>query len=138
MALDAEVPLALLDQRAAGKRVILITNSEWSYSQAMISYAFDRFLPAGMGWRDLFDLVIVGARKPAFFWESMPLFQVLDAEGRLIPSGPPPACAASSSVATRPWWRKCWGCPALRSSTSATTCTATCMSPRACGAGAPP
>lgn len=85
VALDPETPLALLDQRAAGKRVILITNSEWSYSQAMMSYAFDRFLPAGMGWRDLFDLVIVGARKPAFFWESMPLFQVLDAEGRLMP-----------------------------------------------------
>ncbi len=85
VALDPETPLALMDQRAAGKRVVLITNSEWSYTQAMMSYAFDRFLPVGLGWRDLFDLVIVSARKPAFFWESMPLFQVLDAEGRLMP-----------------------------------------------------
>lgn len=85
VALDPEVPLALLDQRAAGKLLLLITNSEWHYTQAMMAYAFDPFLPAGMTWRGLFDLVIVGARKPAFFQESMPLFQVLDDEGRLIP-----------------------------------------------------
>lgn len=85
VALDPEVPLALLDQRAAGKLLLLITNSEWHYTQAMMAYAFDRYLPSGMRWRDLFDLVIVGARKPAFFHESMPLFQVLDDEGRLIP-----------------------------------------------------
>ena len=42
--LDAEAALALLDQRHAGKKLMLITNSEWTYTSAMMSYAFDRYL----------------------------------------------------------------------------------------------
>ena len=65
--LDPDTPLALLDQRRAGKKILLITNSEWAYSSAMMSYAFDRYLPDDMTWRDLFDVIIVAARKPTFF-----------------------------------------------------------------------
>ncbi|HET6344565.1 MAG TPA: 5'-nucleotidase domain-containing protein, partial [Myxococcota bacterium] len=38
--LDPDTPLALLDQRNAGKKLLLITNSDWSYSRAMMSYVF--------------------------------------------------------------------------------------------------
>ncbi|MCA9566080.1 MAG: HAD-IG family 5'-nucleotidase, partial [Myxococcales bacterium] len=55
--LDEETPQTLLDQKDSGKRLLLITNSEWHYTQAMMEYCFDRFLPDGMGWRDLFELV---------------------------------------------------------------------------------
>ncbi|MFO0685458.1 MAG: HAD-IG family 5'-nucleotidase [Sandaracinus sp.] len=82
--LDPELPLALMDLQAAGKKLCVITNSEWSYTQAMMSHVFDRFLD-GRGWRSLFELVIVGARKPAFFTERMPAFDVIDEEGRLLP-----------------------------------------------------
>jgi len=84
--LDPELTLALLDQRQAGKKLLLITNSEWEYTRAMMSYAFDQFLAGGMTWRDLFDLVIVSARKPAFFWERAPVFQVVSDEGLLKPA----------------------------------------------------
>jgi len=83
--LDPETPLALLDQRRAGKKLLVITNSDWSYSSAMMSYAFDRFLPEGMTWRDLFDVIIVSARKPHFFSAKGPLFQVVSEEGLLKP-----------------------------------------------------
>lgn len=82
---DDELVLALEDLRHAGKKLLLITNSEWSYTKAMMSYCFDRAL-GGRSWRSLFDLVIVGARKPAFFSERMPAFEVVDDEGRLLPS----------------------------------------------------
>ncbi|MEM0962489.1 MAG: HAD-IG family 5'-nucleotidase [Bacteroidota bacterium] len=75
--LDPDVPLALLDQKRAGKKVLLITNSEWEYAAPMLTYAFDPFLPGEMTWRDLFDLSIVGARKPAFFSEGAPAFEVM-------------------------------------------------------------
>jgi 5'-nucleotidase len=84
--LDDESPLALLDQRHAGKKLMLITNSEWSYTVPMMSYAFDRFLPAGMGWRDLFDVVIVAARKPLFFTAEAPFFEVMSDDGLLRPA----------------------------------------------------
>jgi HAD superfamily 5'-nucleotidase-like hydrolase len=83
--LDPEAPLALLDQRAAGKRLMLITNSEWGYTAPIMSYAYDRFLPGGMAWRDLFDIIVVSARKPAFFTERGPFFEVVNEEGLLRP-----------------------------------------------------
>lgn len=81
--LDPETPLALLDQHYAGKKLMLITNSEWNYTSPMMTYCFDRFLPSGMKWRDLFDLVIVEARKPAFFMGLHPIFEVATEEGLL-------------------------------------------------------
>lgn len=83
--LDPEAPLALLDQKAAGKRLLLITNSEWGYTAPLMTYAFDRYLPDGMTWRDLFDLVIVSARKPSFFTERSPFFEVVSEDGLLRP-----------------------------------------------------
>ncbi|MCA9553766.1 MAG: HAD-IG family 5'-nucleotidase [Myxococcales bacterium] len=83
--LDAETPLALLDQHHAGKKLLLVTNSEWSYTSFMMSYAFDRFLE-GRTWRDLFDVVIVEARKPAFFTAQSPLFEVVNDDGLLRPA----------------------------------------------------
>ncbi|MFB6248587.1 MAG: HAD-IG family 5'-nucleotidase, partial [Salinibacter sp.] len=81
--LDPEMPLTLLDQKRAGKKVLLITNSEWDYARPMLEYAFDEFLPEGMTWRDLFDLSIVGARKPDFFSVRMPAFRVESEDGLL-------------------------------------------------------
>lgn len=87
--LDPEAALALMDQRAAGKKLMLITNSEWSFTRRMMAYAYDRFLPEGMTWRQLFDLIIVSARKPDFFTERAPFFEVVSEDGLLRPlSGP--------------------------------------------------
>ncbi|MEO5969001.1 MAG: HAD-IG family 5'-nucleotidase [Bdellovibrionia bacterium] len=84
--LEPEVPLALLDQHHAKKKLMLITNSEWSYTAPMMSYTFDRFLPKGMVWQDLFDLVIVAAGKPEFFTGHQALFEIATEDGLLRPS----------------------------------------------------
>ena len=93
--LDPELPLTLLDQLHAGKKLMLITNSDWNFSAAMMAYAFDRFLPEGLDWRSLFDLVIVGARKPDFFTQHAPFFEVVTGDGLLRPALGPlrPGCA---------------------------------------------
>ncbi len=87
--LDADAPRALLDQKRAGKKLLLITNSEWGYTDSMMRYAYGRFLPSGMTWRDLFDVVIVQARKPEFFMQRSPLFRVVTDEGLLVPTNGP-------------------------------------------------
>jgi HAD superfamily 5'-nucleotidase-like hydrolase len=76
--LDEELPVTLLELRAAGKKLLLITNSEWTYTTSMMSYSFDRFMPKGGTWRDLFEIVIVQARKPEFFSRSAPVFRLVD------------------------------------------------------------
>jgi HAD superfamily 5'-nucleotidase-like hydrolase len=82
---DPELPLTLLDQLHAGKKLLLITNSEWQYTREMMRYAFDPYLPKATSWRDLFDLVIVSARKPGFFSERSPVFRVVTDDGMLEP-----------------------------------------------------
>jgi HAD superfamily 5'-nucleotidase-like hydrolase len=81
---DSEVPLALLDQKHAGKRLFLLTNSDWPYTNAMMAHALEPHI--GMSWRKLFDLVIVGARKPEFFSSSAPFYEVVSDEGLLKPT----------------------------------------------------
>ena len=76
--IDPTVCETLLDQRDAGKKLLLITNSDWLYTRAVMQYAFDSFLPQGMTWRDLFDVVIVSARKPDFFSSRSPLLEIVD------------------------------------------------------------
>jgi hypothetical protein len=85
--LDPDLPQALLDLRAAGKKLFLATNSEWHYTEPMMRYAFDRYLPGG--WRSLFDLVTVQAKKPGFFEGHAPFERVDPATGATAPQEGP-------------------------------------------------
>jgi len=80
---DEETPPALLDQKKSGKKLLLISNSEWSYANPVLSHTFDPFLPKSVRWRDLFDIIIIGARKPHFFTFQMPVFEVVNDDGLL-------------------------------------------------------
>jgi HAD superfamily 5'-nucleotidase-like hydrolase len=83
--LDDDVAGTLLDQRAAGKKLLLVTNSDWAYTDPMMRWCFDRHVPSGT-WRDLFDVVVVAAAKPRFFAEDEPAFRVVDEDaGLLVP-----------------------------------------------------
>ncbi|MXW62103.1 MAG: HAD-IG family 5'-nucleotidase [Acidimicrobiaceae bacterium] len=82
--LDPETVPTLMDQRLAGKDLILITNSDWSYSQQIMNWCFNRFMPEGQTWRDLFDLIIVAANKPRFFSDVGPIYEVVDPERGLL------------------------------------------------------
>jgi 5'-nucleotidase len=80
---DPELALTLLDQKHAGKKLLLITNSDWVYSDHMMRFVLGPHLPGGMQWRDLFELVLVSARKPDFFSQRMPTFEVVSEDGLL-------------------------------------------------------
>jgi len=81
---DPELVPTLVDQRDAGKQLLLITNSDWSYTRHMMAWALDPYCPPGTTWRDLFDLVIVSADKPRFFAERSPIYRVVDEERSLL------------------------------------------------------
>ncbi len=82
--LDPEVVGTLQDQQAAGKKLVLITNSDWAYTAEMMPYAFDQFMASGQSWRDLFDVVIVSANKPRFFTNTDPIYRVVDEDRSLL------------------------------------------------------
>lgn len=86
--LDREAAMVLLDQKLASKRLVLITNNDWEYTRRMMSYAYDRYLPPGLTWRSLFDVVITNAQKPDFWTLRLPLWEVIDEERGLTHSTP--------------------------------------------------
>jgi HAD superfamily 5'-nucleotidase-like hydrolase len=81
---DPDTPRALIDQHRAGRRLMLISNAEWEYAREIMAFAFDPHLDGDTTWRDLFELVIVGARKPDFFSRDLPLFRVVDEDRGLL------------------------------------------------------
>jgi HAD superfamily 5'-nucleotidase-like hydrolase len=78
---DPELGLALLRLALGRRKLILLTNSEWSYADGICRYLFDQLLPGLESWRQLFDLVVVSSGKPHFFREQRDFVQ-LDQEGR--------------------------------------------------------
>ena len=82
--LDPHIISTLRDQRMAGKKLLLITNSGWDFTKQIMAYAFDRYCEPGETWRDLFDIVIVSASKPRFFAENSPIYRVVDEDQSLM------------------------------------------------------
>ena len=84
VARDPGLAEALHRFRSSGKRLFLLTNSEWTYTDPVMGYLLDGTLPAYPSWRNFFDVVIVSGTKPAFFTEDRP-FVELDAAGQPLP-----------------------------------------------------
>jgi 5'-nucleotidase len=65
--------------RSAGKRLFLLTNSRWKFTEKMMSYLLGDAMPEYPSFRHYFDVVVVAAQKPAFFQEQRPLLRRNDA-----------------------------------------------------------
>jgi HAD superfamily 5'-nucleotidase-like hydrolase len=87
VAKDRDLAPTLHKLRSAGKKLFLLTNSRWSYTEQMMSYLLDGEMGEYPHWRNYFDVVIVAATKPAFFQERRPLM-VRDGD-RLEPASSP-------------------------------------------------
>ncbi|SDE75840.1 HAD-IG family 5'-nucleotidase [Myxococcus virescens] len=84
--LDPELGPALHKLRSGGKRLFLLTNSAWDYTDAVMKYLLDGQLAEYPSWRNYFDVVVTSAGKPGFFTDSHPFLE-LDAsteEGRVV------------------------------------------------------
>jgi hypothetical protein len=73
---DPELAPTLHKLRSAGKRLFLLTNSTWDYTDPVMRFILDGALPAYPSWRSYFDIIVVGAAKPAFFTERHPLVEL--------------------------------------------------------------
>ena len=61
--------------RSAGKKLFLLTNSRWAYTDRMMRYLLHGALPEYASWRQYFDVVSVAAGKPTFFTEKRPFLE---------------------------------------------------------------
>jgi HAD superfamily 5'-nucleotidase-like hydrolase len=66
-----------------GKKIFLLTNSQYNYTDLLLKYAINPFLPEGERWQDLFEFVITFANKPRFFYDNLKFLSVNPQNGTL-------------------------------------------------------
>jgi len=59
-----------------GKKLWLITNSDYKYTKALLDYTINPYLKNHKSWMDLFEITITLASKPRFFTDKMPILKV--------------------------------------------------------------
>ena len=122
---DPELGPALHKLRSGGKKLFLLTNSLWDYTDAVMRYLLDGVLPEYPSWRNYFDAVVTGAAKPAFFTEQRPLLLLEPGRRAARARRSRWSGAGSTRAATSPIRAAAWASAATACSTSATTSTAT-------------
>ncbi|MBI4911938.1 MAG: HAD-IG family 5'-nucleotidase [Acidobacteria bacterium] len=83
---DPDLARALDRWKRAGKKLFVVSNSEWAFTEGVLSHLLDGQDPARPSWEDYFDLVVVSSRKPAFFTEE-PLPEALEGHPRAFSGG---------------------------------------------------
>jgi HAD superfamily 5'-nucleotidase-like hydrolase len=73
---DPDLAPTLHKFRSSGKRLFLLTNSAWDYTDPVMCYLLDGVLPAYPSWRNYFDVIIVSGAKPAFFTERNAFYEI--------------------------------------------------------------
>lgn len=76
---DPDLAPALHKLRSAGKKLFVLTNSYYPYTNAVMSYLLGDEDDAYEDWTAYFDWIICGSRKPGFFNGSEP-FWLIDRE----------------------------------------------------------
>lgn len=59
---DLRLPLLLDRMHENGKKVFLLTNSDYRYTEKVMTFLFDVPSAAGRPWKSYFDYIVVDAR----------------------------------------------------------------------------
>jgi len=78
-----ELPKLFNQMRKNGKKTFLLTNSDYYYTDKIMSYLFNVESADKKHWTSFFDFIVVDARKPLFFGEGTILRQVDTRTGAL-------------------------------------------------------
>lgn len=80
---EPEVAEGLERYKRHGKKIFILTNSDFHYTKALLEYAIDPFLKEHDSWMDLFDYTITSARKPRFFFDKLNFLKVNPKDGTM-------------------------------------------------------
>lgn len=59
-----------------GKKIFIVTNSDFAYTKLLLDYAITPFLEPGEHWQDVFEYVITLSDKPRFFYDKLRFLQI--------------------------------------------------------------
>lgn len=64
-----------------GKKLFVVTNSDFNYTKLLLDYTITPFVKEHKGWEDLFEIVITLASKPRFFIDNQRFLKIDPATG---------------------------------------------------------
>ena len=73
---DPELGPALHKLRSGGKKLFILTNSAWDYTDAVMRYLLDGVVAEYPSWKNYFDVVVTAASKPGFFSDAKPFLEI--------------------------------------------------------------
>lgn len=80
---DEAVVHGLERYKRHGKKLFVLTNSEFHYTKLLLDFAINPFLRDHKDWSELFDFVITAAQKPRFFFDKLPFLRVNPEDGTM-------------------------------------------------------
>ncbi len=66
----------LEELRLSGRKIFIVTNSLWDYTNVVMSFLLKPKVDQNKNWIDYFDIIITGSQKPNFFMAKSPLYEV--------------------------------------------------------------
>ncbi|TPV94056.1 MAG: HAD-IG family 5'-nucleotidase [Myxococcales bacterium FL481] len=73
---DPDLAPTLHKLRSAGKKLFLLTNSYYAYTQVVMGHLLNDQMAIYDDWSRYFDWVVVGSQKPSFFVANRPFLEV--------------------------------------------------------------
>jgi HAD superfamily 5'-nucleotidase-like hydrolase len=80
---DPGVVAGLEKFKKHGKKLFVVTNSDYHYTKLLLDYAVNPFLKDHENWLDLFEIVITFAQKPKYFYEDYRYLKVNPLDGTM-------------------------------------------------------
>ncbi len=80
---DPKVVEGLEKFKKHGKKIFVLTNSEFHYTKLLLDFAINPFLKEHKSWVDLFEMVVTFAQKPKFFYDDLRFMKVDPATGSM-------------------------------------------------------
>jgi HAD superfamily 5'-nucleotidase-like hydrolase len=80
---EPEVAQGLERYKKHGKKIFILTNSDYHYTKALLDHAINPFLKEHKSWQELFDYTVTLARKPRFFFDKLNFLKVNPDDGTM-------------------------------------------------------
>lgn len=80
---DSDVVSGLEKYKKHGKKIFVLTNSDFAYTKLLLDYAINPFLKDHKSWTELFELVVTLAQKPRFFFDDLKFLKVNPTDGSM-------------------------------------------------------
>ncbi|KTC74696.1 cytosolic IMP-GMP specific 5'-nucleotidase [Legionella birminghamensis] len=80
---DPELVAGLKRYTHYGKKIFILTNSDYYYSKLLLDFAINPFLENNQTWQDLFEIVITLANKPRFFYDNLRFLTINPQDGTM-------------------------------------------------------